>query len=161
VGACAWVIVDSDPAPLDRSGERAVQDVVDVSQRGLAEGLAPGRAATPVAFVVSANSMLCMLTAAATRPAGAQARVKRIHRFAVDAADRQCTQHRADVQPDQPLVAGPGRVLDLQDIEVAVEQLVDSCVGASIAPVVHFREQPRAHLLGLRGRLWPGRHDLS
>src|SRR3954453_649851 len=105
--------------------------------------------------------MLYISTAAATRPAGAQARVERIHRFAVDAAYRQRTQYRADVQPDQPLVAGPGRVLDLQDIEVAVEQLADSCVRASIALVVHFREQPRAYLLGLRGRLRPGRHDLS
>ena len=130
--------VDADPAPPDRSGERAVQDVVDLPQRGLAEGLAPVRAATPVALVVGASSMLDMLAAAAARPAGAQARVERIHRFAVDAADRQRTQHRADVQPDQPLVAGPGRVLDLQDIEVAVEQLVDSCVGARIAPLVHL-----------------------
>ena len=58
-------------------------------KRGLAEGLAPVRAASPVALVVGASSMLHMLAAAAARPAGAQARVVRIHRFGVDAADRQ------------------------------------------------------------------------
>jgi hypothetical protein len=74
-----------DGTHVDSSGERVVQDDVDVSQRSLAEGLAPVRAAPPVALVVSASSMLYISTAAAARSAGAQARVERIHRFAVDA----------------------------------------------------------------------------
>ncbi|OLS97711.1 hypothetical protein BJF90_42255 [Pseudonocardia sp. CNS-004] len=65
------------------------------------------------------------------------------------------------MQADQAFVAGPGRVLDLQYVKVAVEELADRGFRSGAALVVHLGEQAGPYLLGLLRRRSPRRDDLG
>jgi hypothetical protein len=70
---------------------------------------------------------------AAGNAALAEARVQRVDRLGLEPGDRQPPDRRADVFLDLAEVAGPCGPLHLDDIESAVDQLVDRHASARAA----------------------------
>jgi hypothetical protein len=85
-----------------------------------------------------------------------------VERLAVQLADGKVADERADVRPDDLLVAAPRCLLDVEELEVAVHQLVDGGLRARAALLVDLVDQASADLLRLGGGARPGsnRQDL-
>ena len=65
------------------------------------------------------------------------------------------------MQPDRRVVAGAGGRLDVQDVEVAVHELVDGGAGARVALFIDLPDQAYARLLRLGERPRTGGHGLG
>jgi hypothetical protein len=89
--------------------------------------------------------------AVAAFPAAAQLRVEPVQDVGVDPGQRQMPEGGTDVQPDDPLVPDPGGRFDVQDLQVAVQQLVQGRLGGRIALLFDLAEQPGARLLRQMG----------
>lgn len=91
----------------------------------------------------------------AVSAAGAQLGVEGVDDLAVYPRDWQVTERREDVDPDVPLVSVPSVVLDVQDAQVAVEQLANGGSGARVAFLVDLGEQPGATFSACAAALGP------
>ena len=61
--------------------------------------------------------------AAAVEPAATELRVERVEHLAANTTDWLTPEEREDMRPDHALVAGPGRHLDVDDLESALQEL--------------------------------------
>jgi hypothetical protein len=139
----------------------AVQDVVELAEVRLAERPAVVGAAALVSLVVDVGPVLDVRAAAAAGAARAELGVERVHRLAVDAADREGGRALRGCVGGSGAHSRCGCVLDLQHVEVAVEELVDRGVRPGAPLLVHLGQQAGTDLLGLLGGLRPGWHDLG
>jgi hypothetical protein len=123
------------------------------SERPAAVGSAPA-----VALVLHAGPVVDQPAGPAVDATGAELRVERVQHLAAHAADRQITEQRNDVRPDQALVTGG--YLNVDDLEVALHQLSHRRDGPRLTITIDVSEQSRANLLGLGRGSRPCRHGL-
>lgn len=84
-----------------------------------------------------------------------------VERLAVQLADGEVTQEWSDVRSDDVLVAAPGRLLDVEELEVAIHQLVDGGLCTRTALLIDLIDQASADLLRLSGSLRAGGDGLD
>jgi hypothetical protein len=114
------------------------------------------RPAPHVALVLAVGPVLGEGAPAAVRPTRPELLVERVQDLAVDLTDLDLADQRPDVVVDERLVAVQRGRLDVQHLTVPVEELVDGCSGARVAPFVDLGEQPGTCLLRLASGAWPG-----
>jgi hypothetical protein len=141
--------VDGDPAPADGAGQRAAQAEVNLADGGARERLADVASALRVAVVRPVGRVVDLDPAVAVLPAAPQDRVVRVQELAVEPRDLERAEARADVDADDLLVAVPRGVFDFEELEIAVQELVDRGLGPRVALLVDLRGEPALHLRGL------------
>lgn len=171
--------VDGDPAPPDRTLERTGEDPVDLPDRRLPERPARVRLALHHDAVV----VLLVQAARPARPAAVPDRpalvrrggpmidpgrvsavllalahlsVERVQHLAVQPAHGQPTDQRPDVLVDVPDVGAPGRLLDIEHLEVPVEELVDGGSDPWVSLLVHLVQQAGMTFSASLSALGPG-----
>ena len=150
------------PPPLDRDGERPVQDRVDLVDRRRRGALAPVGHAPLVALVVrlavgpapalAGRPVVYQARPASAQPAApAQLGVQLVEHLdaVLDLAQLQPAEHRADDPLDVALVVDRGDQLELGDAQPAVDQVADGGPGLRGPAVSDLVGQGRPAALGL------------
>lgn len=110
-----------------------------------------------VTQVLLVGSVLHVRTPVAVVAAPTELRVETLDVLGLDSSDLLLAQHRPNVLVNLPHVAGSGLAVDLDDLQVAVEELVDRGAGARAPSFVDPAEKTRPDLLGLLLGLPSGR----
>ena len=153
--------VDRDPAPADGAGECAAEAEVHLADRRRRQWSADVRPALLRALVRAVDGVLDERPAVAVGAAPAEDRLVVVDRLAVELRQREVPEQRADVDADRLLVAVERGLLDVEQLQVAVHELVDRGLRARVALLVDLVDEPAADLLSLRGCLRAGGHGLD
>jgi hypothetical protein len=152
--------VHADPLPLDRAVARALQDPVDLPDRRGGHRLADVLAAQVVAPLVARRPVLDEPPAIAPHRARPQLQVERFDRLGLQPAQRQLTEHGADVVADVALAGDARRRLDVEDRHVAIEHLPGGRPRTRVPALVDLREEARAGSSRPPSRPWAQVHRL-
>ncbi len=151
--------VDSHPAPPHALLVRHPQDEVDVPDRRRRQRVAAMRPAAHVALMLAGRAMVGASTVGAVDTAAAELRVERVEYLGVDRACLQPADERPDVLHQVLGVHRVGGAADVERLQIAVEQLVESRVRARAPALVDLAEHPDSGIVGALRGLRAGRDD--